>query len=95
MRRSVAAWGDELSNARCQAALAADAAANCSAVKMHLVEINFESVKDPVQRKTLRLMPTSFFLPKDAVDQIRGTARELLRDSTEYREFLQSVTGTP
>ena len=62
---------------------------------MHLVEINFESVKDPEQRKALRLMPTSFALPKDAVDQIRGTARALLRDSAEYREFLQSVTSKP
>ena len=95
LRRSVAAWGDELRNARCQAALAANAATTCSAVKMHLVEINFESVKDPGLRKTLRLMPTSFALPKDAVDQIRSTARALLRDSAEYHEFLQSVTAKP
>jgi len=95
LRRSVSAWGDELRNARCQAALAANAAATCSAVKMHLVEINFESVKDVEKRKTLRLMPTSFALPRDAVDQIRGTARELLRDSAEYHEFLQSVKDKP
>jgi NTE family protein len=95
LRRSVAAWGDELRNARCQAAREANNAAICSNVNMHLVEINFESVKDPEKRKTLRLMPTSFALPKDAVDQIRSTARELLHDSAEYHEFLQSVTEKP
>ncbi len=95
LHRSVAAWGDELRDARCQAAKAANSEATCSEVNMHLVEINFESVEDPEQRKALRLMPTSFALPKDAVDQIRGTARALLRDSAEYREFLQSVTSKP
>ncbi len=95
LRRSVAAWGDELRNVRCQATLAANAAATCSPVTLHLVEVNFESVKDPEQRKTLRLMPTSFALPRDAVDQIRSTARALLRNSTEYHEFLQSVTAKP
>ena len=95
LRRSVATWGDELREARCRVAKAANGTAICSELRMHLVEINFESVKDPEMRKTLRLMPTSFALPRDAVDQIRSTARELLRASAEYHEFLQSVTARP
>ncbi len=95
LRSSFANWGRDLRAARCREDSTANKEVACNEVKLHLVEVNFESVRDADTRRALRLMPTSFALPRAAVDQLRGTARELLRDSPAFRQFLQAAAPKP
>ena len=94
LRSSLSAWGRDLRALRCPGGAAAQPAGKeCNDVKLHLVEVGFDSVRDPERRKTLRTLPTSFSLPAPAVDLLRSTAREQLRTSADFRGFLQDVAS--
>lgn len=88
LRSSFTNWGRDLRAARCAPTADNTKPLDCNDVQLHLAEINFESVRDPQRRAALRLMPTSFALPKESVDELRLTARELLRSSAEFQQFL-------
>ncbi len=91
LRSSFSNWGRDLRAARCAPADANAAPPGCNNVQLHLAEINFESMRDTERRAALRLMPTSFALPKESVDELRSTARDLLRNSAEFQQFLRAV----
>jgi NTE family protein len=90
LRTSFEQWARDLRAARCGATPAAD----CAEVRFHLVEINFDNVRDAARRQELKLLPTSFALPANAVDGLRRTARELLRSAAGFERFLARV-GAP
>jgi NTE family protein len=93
LRNSFLEWGRDLRAARCNGAVTGDTSQDCDEVQLHLAEINFESIPDAAVRDKLRLMPTSFALPRESVDQLRTTARELLRSSAGLREFLRATAA--
>ena len=49
-------------------------------------------VADPERRKYLQNLPTSFALSDDAVDRLRETAAQLLRDSPAFRKLLEDLS---
>ena len=57
----------------------------------HMVEVSFSHVRDPDRRRFLHNLPTSFALDDEAVDELRGAARQVLRDSEDFREFLRKM----
>ncbi len=48
-------------------------------------------IKDEAERSYFKHLPTSFKLPSDAVDKLRNTARKILSESKEYRQFLDDL----
>lgn len=97
LRASLGQWANDLRDARCGPGTSATAVspgaapAPCEDVKLHMVEITFDSVTDPKQQQYLKSLPTSFALPAKAVDALRETARGLLRTSGEFQQFLKEV----
>jgi NTE family protein len=94
LRSSFSNWGRDLRAARCGPGGVTNENQDCNDVQLHLAEINFESVRNPERRAALRLMPTSFALPKESVDELRGTARELLRNSVGFQQFLRTLAAS-
>jgi NTE family protein len=61
----------------------------------HLVEVSFEAIPDPAERRWFRELPTSFALEDEQVDRLREVAGRLLRDSAEYQRALAELGGAP
>jgi NTE family protein len=57
----------------------------------HMTEVGFSHVRDPERRRVLNNLPTSFVLDDEAVDELRGTAREVLRNSENFQGFLRAL----
>ena len=62
-------------------------------VGFHLVELDFARVPDTEERRRLNQMPTSLWLSKERVAQLRAAARSTMRSSKEWQAFLASFTG--
>jgi NTE family protein len=62
----------------------------CKGVDFHFIEVNFSEHPDPAERDYLKLLPTSFVLPDEAVDRLIDAGGEILRNN---REFQQLVSG--
>lgn len=61
-------------------------------VEFSVIDVSFEAVADPALREYLQNLPTSFALSDDAVDRLRKTAAQLLRDSPAFRKFLEDLS---
>jgi NTE family protein len=57
-------------------------------VRFHLVELAFDFLEDPEERRFFNNLPTSFDLPDETVDRLRDAARRLLRESEDFRRLL-------
>lgn len=58
---------------------------------IHFVEVSFAHVDDQAQRDALNELPTSFKLQRDQVDQLRSTARQILREHPDFQTFISSL----
>jgi NTE family protein len=59
----------------------------------HLVEVSFEGIPDPVERRSFYELPTSFALEPEQVDRLRQIAGRLLRGSPEFRKVVGELGG--
>ncbi|MGR9086286.1 MAG: patatin-like phospholipase family protein [Gammaproteobacteria bacterium] len=55
------------------------------------IDLNFEAHPDPKLRKELLNLPTSFRLPRKAVDDLIRAAGELLENSSAFRKLVQQL----
>lgn len=55
------------------------------------IELSFDHIKDPKIRKRLKDLGTNYHLAADEVDLLKRAARELLRDSAQYRELVDAL----
>jgi NTE family protein len=60
-------------------------------VNIFLIYLDFDDIKDTEKRRRFHGMATSFALPNDEVDSLIAAGRELLRDSPEFRRFVESL----
>lgn len=86
MRTRVKSWETEVRNTRCKVALAIP---DCDKFDVDLVELSFDRVKDPAERKYLDLVPTSFTLSHEQIIRLRRAAHLLVDESAELRVFLE------
>jgi NTE family protein len=100
---SVAALRDVITEWRQRAELDADArrlgrpepaGGALPAVEFTVAEVSFDAVSDATLRSYLQNLPTSFFLSGEAVDKLRDTAAQLLRDSPAFRRFVAELDGS-
>jgi NTE family protein len=54
--------------------------------------VSFDAVTDPGLREYLHSLPTSFALPAEAVDRLRATAAQLLRESSALRKLTAELS---
>ena len=59
----------------------------------HLIEVSFEAIPDPAERRYFYELPTSFTLEDEQVDRLREIAGRLLRESAGYRKALEELGG--
>ena len=57
------------------------------------MEVGFESITDPAERRYFQELPTSFKLEGAQVDRLREIAGRLLRKSPEFREVVAELGG--
>jgi NTE family protein len=85
MRARVKNWETEVRSTRCQAALAIP---DCDKFDVDLVELSFDRIKDPQERKYLDLVPTAFTISREQTTRLRRAAQLLVEESPELRVFL-------
>lgn len=91
-RAAIANWRRDLRVAqlRLEGMSEADAEAAVPKIDVHVMAVSFDRIADPVRRSEFQGLPTSFVLPEEDVDNLREVAGELLRQSPEYRDMLNS-----
>jgi NTE family protein len=57
----------------------------------YLVEVSFDAIGDPVERRYFHELPTSFKLEDEQVDRLREIAGRLLRESPEYGRLIDEL----
>jgi NTE family protein len=60
-------------------------------VEFSVIDVSFGAVADPELRQYLQNLPTSFALSDEAVDKLRETAAQLLRESPAFRRFVNAM----
>jgi len=63
----------------------------CDDLKTYLVVVDLEQIKDREKRERLKLLPTSFVLNPEDVNELKQAARELLFQSKEFQRFLTDM----
>ena len=61
------------------------------AVDFYAIDINFNAIADPEEKRYFRNLPTSFVLSDEQVDRLREMAGRLLRQSPDYQRLLRDL----
>jgi NTE family protein len=61
------------------------------AVDFYAIDINFDAIADPEEKRYFRNLPTSFVLSDEQVDHLREMAGRLLRQSPDYQRLLRDL----
>jgi NTE family protein len=61
------------------------------AIDFYAIDINFDAITDPQERRYFRNLPTSFVLSDEQVDRLREMAGRLLRQSPDYQRLLRDL----
>ncbi len=64
------------------------------AIEFYAIDINFDAIADPDEKRYFRNLPTSFALTDEQVDRLREMAGRLLRQSPDYQRLLRDL-GVP
>jgi NTE family protein len=91
-RAAIAGWRRDLlvMQAQLDGMSKEKAEASIPDMEVHVMEVSFDRIADPVRRSQFMDLPTSFVLPAEDVDSLREIAGELMRQSPEYQELLRS-----
>ena len=60
-------------------------------VSIYFVTLTFNQIPDPAEREYFNAIPTTFDLADNDIDAVRDLAGQLLDDSTEFRNFIDSL----
>ena len=61
------------------------------AIDIFAIDVSFAALKDRAEFEYLNSQPTSFVLPPEAVDRLRGAAATIIMDSPVFQQLLQKV----
>ena len=95
LRDMAARWADrrELAIARRLDAgqSRAEAEASVPRITFDAIDVSFDAIEDPSERREFMEMPTTFFLPAESIDRLRELGGRLLRNSRPYKILLQRI----
>jgi NTE family protein len=63
----------------------------CDDFETNLIVIDLDNIKDNEKRERLKQLPTSFVLEPNEVDDLRDAAKEIVRDSKSFQNFIKDV----
>jgi NTE family protein len=86
MRGRVKNWETDVRTTRCKVALAMP---DCDKFDVDLVELSFDRIRDPEERKYLDRVPTAFTISSEQIIRLRRAAHLLVEESPELRVFLE------
>jgi NTE family protein len=69
----------------------AEAEAAVPKITFDAIDVSFDAIEDPAERRGFMEMPTTFFLPPESIDWLRELGARLLRDSRPYQILLQRI----
>src|SRR5262249_39099187 len=55
------------------------------------IDVSFDAIEDPAERREFMEMPTTFFLPAESIDRLRELGGRLLRNSRAYQVLLERI----
>lgn len=88
-------WADKRQLAIAERRLAgmtrAQAEASVPPLRFDAIDVSFDSIEDPVQRRYFMNLPTSFVLSSEEVDRLRELGGQLLREAPGYRDLLDQI----
>jgi NTE family protein len=88
-------WADarrfEIADKRLAGMSKAQAEADVPDLRFDAIDVSFDSIVDPQERRYFMELPTSFVLSSEEVDKLRALAGRLLREAPGYRDLIQSV----
>jgi NTE family protein len=98
-RQEIYGWRREILISRARLAGATEAEAEASValpkLSLHVIDVDFDEIRQPDERAYFLNLPTTFVLPAEAVDKLREIAGRLLRESQEYQSLLREFGGSP
>ncbi|MGE0468375.1 MAG: patatin-like phospholipase family protein [Nitrospira sp.] len=62
-------------------------------INPYVIEVNFEALKDLRRRDYFLALPTSFSLTNEQVENLIQVGPQLMQESPDYQEFLQTLNG--
>ncbi|MCL4787636.1 MAG: patatin-like phospholipase family protein [Verrucomicrobia bacterium] len=65
------------------------------AVVPYVIELHFNQLADPSDRRFFNSVPTTFALPSKTVDRLRQLAARELADNAEFRRLVSDLGGQP
>jgi NTE family protein len=69
----------------------AEAEATVPRITFDAIDVSFDAVEDPSERREFMEMPTTFSLPAESIDRLRELGGRLLRNSRPYKILLQRI----
>ncbi len=86
----------ELAVARRRLAGASEAEAEAAIPRYELyaIDVSFDAIPDPDIRRHFMDLPTNLSLPAQEIDRLRAMGGLLLRQSSQYRQLVQSLGGS-
>ncbi|WP_431274322.1 patatin-like phospholipase family protein [Variovorax ureilyticus] len=89
-------WADkrrlEVAERRLAGMSQAQAEASVPKLRFDAIDVSFESIADPDERRYFMNLPTTFVLPDEAVDRLRELGGRLLRETPAFRELQERMT---
>jgi NTE family protein len=68
-----------------------EAEASVPRITFDAIDVSFDAIEDPSERREFMEMPTTFFLPAESIDRLRELCGRLLRNSRPYKILLQRI----
>jgi NTE family protein len=65
--------------------------AGCDDFEEDLIVIDLDNIKDKQKRERLKQLPTSFVLKPEDVDELRQAAKDIIRKSKTFQQFINDV----
>jgi NTE family protein len=88
-------WADkrelEIAERRLAGMSKAQAEAAVPKLSFDAIDVSFDIIENPDERRYFMNLPTSFVLPPEAVDRLRELGGRLLRESPTYQDVLKRV----
>ena len=69
----------------------AEAEASVPRITFDAIDISFDAIEDPAERREFMEMPTTFVLPAESIARLRELGGRLLRDSRPYQILLHRI----
>jgi NTE family protein len=81
----------EIAEKRIAGMTLAQAEAAVPAITFDAIDVSFDAIEDPAEKRYFMDLPTTFVLPPEAVDRLRAVGGRLLRESSGYRKLLKQI----